>query len=145
MSQLLMLAAVADRNQPLVVDALARARTEFPDATIDLALLSGVDGGPVREGPITFWPVKVRLFEVPRPKGPLATLQHVAAINLNSRRRAAAAHRSAEVRRLAGQADVIISLSTPTDRAALRLGRRSSIPLVAGMNAALAARRRGEW
>lgn len=145
MSRVLMLAAAADRDDPLVTDAMQRAATSFSDARIDLVLLSAGAGQQIHDGNVNCWPVKVRLLAVPKSKGLLQTIRHIAAINLNSRQRASAAARSKTVRQLACQAEVIISLSTPTDRAALRLGKRSTIPLVAGMNAAIAARRRGEW
>lgn len=145
MSRVLMLAAAADRDDPLVANAVAGAADGFADAQIDLVLLSDAAGQSTARGPVGYWPVKVRLLAIPEAKGALQTLGHVVAINLNSRRRAAAASRSRMVRKLARQADVIISLSTPTDRAALRLGARLPIPLVAGLNAAIAARRRGEW
>lgn len=145
MSRILMLAAAAEPTEPLVSDALARVAEAFPDETVDVVLIATAAAANSEGGQVRHWPLGVRLHKVPPARGVLATVRHIAAINLNSRRRARAATRSKLVRDLARQADVIISLSAPTDRAALRLGARLPIPLMAGLNAATAARRRGEW
>lgn len=145
MSRVVLLAAASRASEPLVADALARARSQFPEAHLDVVLLGVRPVAPDADLQMNYWSVHTRLLAVPPAKGLANTLRRVLTINLNSRRRARAAVSNKKIRELARTADVIVSLSTPTDRAALRLGARSAIPLVAGLNAALAARRRGEW
>lgn len=145
MTRLLMLGDASSAEDPLVREAVRRAAALVPEAKIDVLLVSARAGCPIEDGEATYWPVSVPLFPVPGASGVLRTFLRIAAINGNSRRRAHAVRRSPGAIELSGRADVIISLSTPTDRAALGLGRSSHVPLMAGINAALAARRRGEW